>query len=296
MRARLIFATFLLVQVFAKTAAAGSCSASSWGTAPRRCLASCFCPPAAPPPASGRGGRLFLGSSGGRRAPPAASTSRLECSSRQVRDPPGKSKRHLVLGDLTRAASVLGIGAALLVAPALHAENENLFAPAPAASILQLQGQGEGGVGLRGGEELSKEFAAEVEAMRGEARGEGAVTQSAGQRAAKAKAKAADDAAYRNLVSKIRTKPPPVLRDEDDDGSGERTMTGRKRDPGPRREKTAEEEEIDRNKLVIKQAWDVIHRGGYGYFGFFDPNNGLFVNPESFYGEARGDWLKDPSR
>ena len=293
MRTKVFFALFLLVQVFAKTAAAESCRASSWATAPHRCLTSCFCPPAAPPPASGSGGRLFLGSPGGRRAPPAASALRLECSSRQVGDPPGKSKRHLVLGVLTRAASALGIGASLLVAPALHAENENLFAPAPAASILQGQGQGEG-VGLRGGEELSKEFAAEVEAMRGEARGEGAATQSAAQRAAKAKA--ADDAAYKNLVSKIRTKQPPVLRDEDDDGSGDRTMTGRKRDPGPRREKTAKEEEMDRNKLVIKQAWDVIHRGGYGYFGFFDPNNGLFVNPESFYGEARGDWLKDPSR
>jgi hypothetical protein len=41
------------------------------------------------------------------------------------------------------------------------------------------------------------------------------------------------------------------------------------------------------NRLLILEAWDIIHRGSYGYPGWYDPNNGLYVDPQSFYADDR---------
>jgi hypothetical protein len=51
--------------------------------------------------------------------------------------------------------------------------------------------------------------------------------------------------------------------------------------------KSAGYELRDANKLLILEAWDIIHRGSYGYPGWYDPNNGLYVDPETFYWEDR---------
>ena len=46
------------------------------------------------------------------------------------------------------------------------------------------------------------------------------------------------------------------------------------------------------NRLLILEAWDIIHRGSYGYPGWFDPNNGLYVDPETFLFEDRKEIIR----
>jgi hypothetical protein len=31
------------------------------------------------------------------------------------------------------------------------------------------------------------------------------------------------------------------------------------------------------NRLLVLEAWDIIHRGSFGYPGWYDPNHGLYV-------------------
>jgi C-terminal processing protease CtpA/Prc/uncharacterized protein (UPF0335 family) len=46
------------------------------------------------------------------------------------------------------------------------------------------------------------------------------------------------------------------------------------------------------NRLLILEAWDIVHRGSYGYPGWYDPNGGLYVDPESFYFEDRKEIIR----
>ena len=46
------------------------------------------------------------------------------------------------------------------------------------------------------------------------------------------------------------------------------------------------------NRLLILEAWDIVHRGSYGYPGWFDPNGGFYVDPESFYFEDRKEIIR----
>jgi uncharacterized protein (UPF0335 family) len=53
---------------------------------------------------------------------------------------------------------------------------------------------------------------------------------------------------------------------------------------------------LEANRLLILEAWDIIHRGSYGYPGWYDPNNGLYVNPESFMYQDRKDIISSLSQ
>ena len=53
---------------------------------------------------------------------------------------------------------------------------------------------------------------------------------------------------------------------------------------------------LEANRLLILEAWDIIHRGSYGYPGWYDPNNGLYVNPESFMYQDRKEIISSLSQ
>ena len=53
---------------------------------------------------------------------------------------------------------------------------------------------------------------------------------------------------------------------------------------------------LEANRLLILEAWDIIHRGSYGYPGWYDPNNGLYVNHESFMYQDRKEIISSLSQ
>eukprot|EP00960_Hanusia_phi_P054821 762781-Hanusia_phi.AAC.24 len=57
--------------------------------------------------------------------------------------------------------------------------------------------------------------------------------------------------------------------------------------PEYNRYRSVNDELRDRNRLLVLEAWDIIHRGSFGYPGWYDPNGGYFVDPETFQSNAR---------
>jgi len=65
--------------------------------------------------------------------------------------------------------------------------------------------------------------------------------------------------------------------------------------PEYNRYRSLSDELRDQNRLLVLEAWDIIHRGSFGYPGWYDPNGGLFVDPETFQSRARKELVESLS-
>lgn len=107
---------------------------------------------------------------------------------------------------------------------------------------------------------------------------------------------ASADPQYDRLVDKMRESSHSETTGRRSTGSvSECVASNQECTPGYGTKRTAESIRRDINKNLLLQAWDTIHRGGYGYPGWYDPNGGLFVPPDSFMGSERAAWVSDPS-
>ena len=97
------------------------------------------------------------------------------------------------------------------------------------------------------------------------------------------------DAEFENLVTKMKSKHgEPSLATLKNVEGAHRAPRARVSGEGNRHHAALRRAGVsDVNRLLVLEAWDIIHRGSYGYPGWYDPNNGLYVDPETFYFDSR---------